>query len=188
MDEYNLITHIISSEYVSGNQQMMCETKAKDSTKVTIRRDGVNDYILYRFDLEKKDFLPFFCNTGDAHHHPPRRLREFCDYVILAVCNSKLCILLVEMKSGGTAGAKSQLDASELFMTYVRDTADRIYQQNNVLFDKSKVYIKKIILKNRGKSPVKPTTNVRDSQPEWKDPYLYIDWRDFSLGCICKRI
>jgi hypothetical protein len=188
MDEYNFLTLLLSPDFVSRNQNQMYEPKEKNSVKVKISRDGVHDYKLYRFDMETRDFLPFFRNTRDTYQKTPKGLRVFCDYVIFAVYNSKLCILLVEMKSGSKDGARKQLDASEVFMTYIRDSAARICQQNEVIFDKDKVYIKKIVLTNKKKPPVKQTTNIQDSQLDWDAPYVYIDWRDFSLGCICKRI
>jgi hypothetical protein len=175
MNEFDLLARVLSPVYLAKSQLVMSEVAALKSRDVKIRPGKVKQYSVYRFDAAVNDFLPFFNND---HHTPnlakraPRGLREFCDYMILAVHNLSLHIFLVELKSGGVSGASSQLEAAELFTRYICDSAVRISQRNGVNFSKGSIHIRKVIVRNGAR----PLTNVGNCQPDWNQPVWVLPW------------
>lgn len=147
--EYKFYTNILNPNFLARNQKEMREDKEKHVVGIDAKR--VDYYKLYRFDLENQNFLPFFNESGkdeNPNHPTPHGLRKFCDYILLAEVGKKLYVVLVEMKSGQTGTAKIQLDASETFMEYVRNSAERV--KDNLTystFDRNKVFVKRVILK-----------------------------------------
>lgn len=107
----------------------------KDITKITV----------YRFDADTLgDHPPFYNRTEKA----PKCLKSFCDYVILAEKNDRLFVVLVEMKRGDDRKAETQLNASQMFMDYVLNSAERIKEYNSMPeFSKTDVVFRRIIVK-----------------------------------------
>ena len=75
------------------------------------------DYVLYRFDPNKKEFFPYFSDQSG--------LKKICDYILFAEEEKHLYVILVELKKG-TEPATNQLLASEAFMDFVFASAKRI--------------------------------------------------------------
>ena len=126
-----MYSRILSDDFKCKNQELLYESKS--GQRASIEGKGIDGYELYRFDAEEgKDFLPFFNKRHNRAGEVPERLRAFCDYIILVSCKGSLYIVLVEMKSGKET-ALQQLDASQLFMDYVKDSALRIKDVNHYL-------------------------------------------------------
>ena len=126
MREFELYTRILNPTFVPANQTCMEEVKADHSVKLITR--GISEYRLYRFDLDSSDadFLCFFNKNHSAGSGVQglKDLRCFCDYVLLAQKSDKLYVFIIELKSGKTEGAVEQLRATELFMDYIKETAE----------------------------------------------------------------
>jgi hypothetical protein len=183
MNEFDLLARVLSPVYLDKSQHVMKEENASRSFDIEITQRKIR-YSVYRFDADMNNFLPFFNNdyrTQDPTKHAPKGLREFCDYVILAEYKDSLYIFLVELKSGCTEGASSQLDASEMFMNYICKSAERISLRNGVDFKEGNIYIKKVIILNG----IRPKTNVRDCQPNWKEHIWKLSWEKFPLIKLC---
>ena len=147
--EYDLLSRILNSKFLSDNQDKMIEAKENNIHKkqcVDIddgkRRNLVRR--LYRFDLDKNDFLPFFNNT----HEAPEGLRKFCDYILLVEYMNKTYVLLIELKRGEVSGADKQLNATEVFMEFLYKTAERISKNSKEYhFNSKNMILRKIIIK-----------------------------------------
>lgn len=177
MIEFELYTRILSPDFLCKNQNVLTEHKSGQKANLTIK--GIDEYRLYRFDVEDgKDFLPFFNKT---HDEAPKGLGVFCDYIILACLKSKLFIILVEMKTGNTHNAQQQLEASALFMDYIKNSAIRIKKLNNYHdFNANNVMVKKLILKQGPKVKCRPTTqSAKKSNIDWNASPITL--RDNSL-------
>lgn len=53
-------------------------------------------------------------------------VRQSCDYVLFSDFNDKLCVLLIELKSGGSTGAVDQLANTRLLVEWVLRVVARI--------------------------------------------------------------
>lgn len=188
MGEFELYKRIISSKYLAKNQKELAEIKS--SQKACVQDNGIA-YKLYRFDLDEDEFLPFFNNAhnneGEMVENPsPKGLRMFCDYVLLAENHDKLYVVLIEMKCGNErAKAIKQLEASEVFMDYIKNSAERIHSFCNYHgFDGRKVIIKKIILKP---SPTLRTTTQpgKNNMIDWDESPIVVRNKFIPLKKIC---
>lgn len=69
MSEYEQLCRILDKGFEASNQNLMVEDKGKVYKPQIVRIDNQGRkhlaYTLYRFDLEDKDFLPFF-NKSNA--------------------------------------------------------------------------------------------------------------------------
>lgn len=185
MVEFELYTRILSSDFLCKNQNVL--TEHKSGQKASLKTGGIDEYRLYRFDVEDgKDFLPFFNKT---HDEAPKGLGVFCDYIILACLKSKLFIILVEMKTRNTHNAPQQLDASALFMDYVKNSAIRIKDQNNFHeFNDSNIFVRKLILKSGPKGKCRPTTQpAKNSSIDWKANPIILRDNTLPIRKICER-
>lgn len=98
---------------------------------------------IFKFDYEdtkEQKLFPFFnldCSSATKR----------CDYLIFIQQDIDIFIICLEMKTGDKAEAKknaiAQLEATETFVTYLINTAERIYGDK---FDKNKVNVRKVIL------------------------------------------
>lgn len=174
---------MLSREFRVKNQHEMVENKLAKPQRARITDRGIDAYSLYRYDLDTKDFLPFFNNTHDT----PKGLRQFCDYILLANKGNRLYILLIEMKSGDASDAHLQLKASETYMEYIKMSAQRISGHNdNPDFNPDNITVKRIILSPCSPSLSRPTTNAKkNAQRELhKDPITLRD-STFNIAYIC---
>ena len=175
MTEFELYNRILAKNFRAKEQNRLKETKCPKPQTAKVNDQAIDDYINYRFDLEEKEFLPFFNNDNTGKDKSPKSLRAFCDYIILAVMGNKLYVVLVEMKSGKNDGATGQLEATETFMEYIKQTALRIKDANGYGdFDGKKVILRKLKLKP---SMVRPLTNTGKSKGNktnlFSDPMIY---------------
>ncbi|MBR6041127.1 MAG: hypothetical protein IKP37_00610 [Paludibacteraceae bacterium] len=184
MREFELYTRILNPTFESASQTCMEEVKADHSVKLITR--GISEYRLYRFDLDSSDadFLCFFNKNHSAGSGVQglKDLRCFCDYVLLAQKNDKLYVFIIELKSGKTEGAVEQLRATELFMDYIKETAERIKEVNSYgQFDAKNIITKKVVLKGNGRA-FKPGSNPNKGQNiDWKTNLLYLNNNQFPI-------
>lgn len=157
--ELMFFKRILNRKFLVKNQDIMDETKERKQTPIRIDYQGVPEYALYRFDLENFDFLPFFNKAHGAElpveEKAPRFLCSFCDYILLAVLNNRIYILLIELKSGDRDGYLQQLQAGSLLMNYVKESALRICKDNNVKFDPNRIETRMILITPYNRPPVK---------------------------------
>lgn len=179
MTELTLLHKILSEKFLAKKQHLMQE---KDVQTVSITNGRKTSYYLYRFDIDEcKDFIPFFNSNDDA----PTGLRSFCDYLLLVERNSKVYILLVELKSGRKGHFSEQLKATECFVKYILDTAERIKTNNDFPeFDRNNIDVRKICVKSINN---KKTTNVSKTplMECHNDIYTY-PTRDFDILYVCR--
>lgn len=157
MSEYDQICRILDKEFIASNQKWMIEDKGTLLKPQLVQLDGSGRknlaWTLYRFDLDKKDFMPFLNRNHDA----PEGLRKFCDYILLVEASEKSYILLIEMKRGDASDAEKQLNASECFMKYIYSSAERLHRDfAGSTFNRNNVTLLKIKLK-KCKSNKRPT-------------------------------
>ena len=192
MIEYELFTRMLSWDFLSSNQHIMEEPKQAGAHTCTIVEKGVDSYKAYRYDLDKRDFLPFFNKEHEAKgivvdNPTPSGLLKFCDYILLAAVNEKLYVILVEMKSGNNAGANQQLAASKTFIDYVKASAERIKTLCGCDdFDSGNIVLRKLLLKPA--PTARPTTNIgrRNSQIDWGADPIVIPSQLFPLLKVCE--
>lgn len=146
--EYDQLCSILSDEFLAVSQDRMRENKGSDHKMQEVHIDDGGRknlfWTLYRFDLDKKEFLHFFNKTDNS----PEGLRKFCDYILLIKYKGKTFVLLVELKRGDVSGADKQLKASEVFIEFIYKTAERLHRDfRDVYFDRKKVVLRKIIIK-----------------------------------------
>ncbi len=141
---------MIDDNFLEQSQEFMVETQDGNRTlqphQVQILNGCEKSYekTLYRFDLNKQDFLPFFNHTDEA----PEGLKQFCDYILL-IENDYTYIVLIEMKRGirSQSDAKKQLNASEVFIQYIINSAERLRADFAIgNFNPNRVKIIKILL------------------------------------------
>lgn len=194
MIEYDLFTRMLSQDFLSSDQHKMDELKQDGAHTCDIVDKGVDHYMMYRYDLDKCDFLPFFNKVHDdpargivVDNPTPTGLRKFCDYILLASANEKLYVILVEMKSGINTGALQQLDASKTFIDYLKASAERIkticgYDD----FDTKNIILRKVLLKPVPKA--RPTTNVgrKNAQVDWGADPIELRTSVFPLLKVCE--
>lgn len=194
MIEYELFTRMLSWDFLAPDQHKMEEPKQEGSHTCSIVDKGVDFYKAYRYDMEERDFLPFFNKEHDdegkgieVENPTPSGLLKFCDYILLATVNDKLYIVLVEMKSGTNAGANQQLAASKTFIDYIKASAERIKIMCGCEdFDSRNIIIHKVLLKPAPKT--RPTTNIgkRNSQIDWGADPIVLKQQVFPLLQVCE--
>lgn len=148
MSEYDQLCNILDKGFQASNQNLMIEAKGTTYKPQKVVIDGTGrvnlTWTLYRFDLEEKEFLQFFNRTDEA----PEGLRKFCDYVLLVEAGGKSYVLLVEMKRGSLGDAEKQLNASECFINFLYNSAERLQRDfDGSEFNRSSVVLRKIKLK-----------------------------------------
>lgn len=191
MNEYNLYYRVFDQSFHAQEQDRMIETKCENPHVVRIDNKGVDNFLLLRFDQEEQAFLPFFNRAHDATHvemqkRALRGISEFCDYILLVEKNTRLYVILVEMKSGKADGAISQLDASELFMKYIQGCAMRVANFNDYPdVDERNIIIRRVVLKGGIKH--RPKTQAgKESRFVWENNPVY--WKEsiFPIAKVCK--
>ncbi len=159
MNEYKLYLRILAPKYRANDRKLFVEEKDKNS-KVEVVNYKEVEYSSYRFDMDKENFLPMFNNThthGEtSEYRCPKYLLSFCDYIVLAVVKDKMFVLLIEMKSENNDKARKQIEASEKFMDYIKETAIRIAPDNRYSFDTNNIEIRRIVLKPKSRTTTNP--------------------------------
>lgn len=160
MTEYDQLRRLLDAKFLASPQERMIEKKDASLKQQNIKIDdsgkrGIS-WILYKFELDNIDFLPFFNRTNDA----PEGLRKFCDYVLLVSVRDKTYIMLIELKRGDSGLANKQLNASEVFIEYLFRTAERLHKDfYNAVFNRNNIKLLKIKIKGR-KSNKNPTKGI----------------------------
>jgi hypothetical protein len=110
-----------------------------------IENHGI-DAKLFRFDQEKLSLFPYFAPTSG--------LAKICDYILFAQEGDYLYVLLFELK-WGTESAKQQLEAAEVFASFLLQSAKRA---GFVKLVDDKVIVRKIrVSEERAKRRNRPT-------------------------------
>lgn len=153
MSEYDQLCRILDTKFQATNQYWMIESKGiihkPQKVEIDVKGRSNISWTLYRFDLEEKEFLPFFNRTNES----PEGLRKFCDYILLAEVSNKPYVMLIEMKRGAAEEAEKQLNASECFVEYLYSSAERLHKDfRDESFNRDNIVLRKIKLKER-KSP-----------------------------------
>ncbi len=195
MNEYYLYLHILAPRLQHKNQTTLTEeNEGKIIQNSKIVANGIDDYTVYRYSMKEdvEGFLPFFNNThdgdrGKAEFPAPNELLKFCDYIILVSKQEKLYVILIEMKSGGTGDAAKQLHASEIFMNYIRESAERIKSANDCRdFSSENIHIKRIILKPaKASRPVTNKAKSKEGKINWNDHIINLPSGTIPLLKLC---
>ena len=131
---YDILTHIFREE---GHLQ------ARDKIKLVLHEPASEfypaqtvevdtnirnlQYSIYRFDVEKDGLFPFFKKLSSKDKGKSYNgLLQSCDYIMLCAKNEQTHVLLLELKRGGAQDAQIQLEASRMFIEFVKNTAKRI--------------------------------------------------------------
>lgn len=151
ISKIDLVKSILADSFIDPAQDKLIEDKSCDKVNPFVMKRNIvshhdiDEHILYRFDPDKVDIFPFFKNrTTD--------LKKICDYILFVEQGKSLFILLIEMKLGNISSRK-QLDASEMFINYILESANRV---NHKISD---YHIRKIRIcehKSKGKRNTKP--------------------------------
>lgn len=185
MSEYDQLRKILDEHFLAPNQNQMKEEKGNTHTAQCINIDDGRRGIpldLYRFDLDNQEFLPFF---NKKHQTSPVGLRKFCDYILICEYNGYTYILLVELKRGRTIGADKQLNASETFIHYLFETAERLHKDfNDSKFERKNVLVRKIILEKK-KSNKQNTHEY--AVPDLTQEFLFYSKEKFYLIDFMKK-
>lgn len=157
MTEYDFLCRMLCPSFIidpeaDGSYRLVEDKKAggkADHIVRSIPQPALEGTALFRFSLDNFDFLPFFNNPPKRGGSGPQNLKKFCDYIMLAHDGSHLRIMLIEMKRAKKDPEMGeQLRASELFMRYVIDTAERIKHANGSDdFDPERITVHRICLK-----------------------------------------
>ena len=177
-----LYNRILSPQFMCGDNGTLEEKKNRH--KVSILSRCIDNYTLYRFDNEEQEFMPFF-NKNHKDKGGLDGLRRFCDYILLAERNNKLYVFLIELKSGNHKDAGKQLDAAEVFMDYIRRTAERIKFTNGFTsFDSSNIRTAKVLV--CGIQGAKPKTKKsRDESVEKVEGRINLKLNCFPIRRLC---
>ena len=193
MNEYELYKRILSPRLMATPKFRLEEAERGQVADIYCSKKI--DYELYRYDQikDKALFFPFFNNQPPAERdnstcpYPMLKdLLKFCDYILLAEKDNKLYVLLIELKSGNSYGAKKQLDASETFMEYVKSTANRISEVNGYSFDSASITTRQIILKPalKSKSPTNVVKRIRKQLSSTTSP-IEVPTNQLNIELFC---
>jgi len=164
------IENILANKFKDAAQCKLIEDKRNDVANPfymerTIVAEHDVEYILYRFNPDEEEIFPFFNDATD--------LKKICDYILFAERGRSLYVLLIEMKLG-MGSVHKQLDASELFIKYILDSAERI---GSKIED---YHIRKVRICER-KSKGKRTTKPKDLEYGLDSFLEYNTIRDFRI-------
>lgn len=187
MNEYNLYLRILAPKYRANDRKLFVEEKDKNS-KVEVVNDKEVEYSSYRFNMDKGNFLPMFDNThthGEtSEYRCPRYLLSFCDYIVLAVVKEKMFVLLIEMKSESNDKARKQIEASEKFMDYIKETAIRIAPDNDCSFNPNNIEVRRIVLKPKSRTTTNPIKYLKKNWDNNGINYSHVTSFDIKKACL----
>jgi hypothetical protein len=124
MSKIEFVANIIDDHFKEDDIRKLKEVQA--DMEVDFISDGQR-YLTFTFDknLSRREYpkglFPFF-TKGIAE------LNSFCDYLIFAEKESKLYVLLIELKKGNSK-VTVQLNASKCFTDYLIATINRVFNQ-----------------------------------------------------------
>lgn len=88
-------------------------------------------YLLYSFDKVVKNKKSGKAIDLQPYFKASKNVKSMCDYFLFCWDNSKLFVLLIELKQGEEQVSR-QLDAGELFARYLINTFNRVEKTNYV--------------------------------------------------------
>lgn len=151
--QLDLLKRILDNDYIDENK-VLVETNVDEYKKsFTMRRDIVSytdlEYILFRYDPDKIEIFPYFSAISG--------LKKICDYIMFVEEKDHLYVLIIELKKG-LESANNQLVASECFVKFIIDSAERIGVKltSNIHFRKIRISeerankVKKSLTKPKG--------------------------------------
>ena len=135
---YDILTHILREEghlQARDNIKLVLQEPASEFYPAQTVEVDTNirnlQYSIYRFDVVKDDLFPFFKKLSNKDQGQSfKGLLQSCDYIMLCAKNEQTHVLLFELKRGDAQGAQLQLEASQMFMEFVKNTAKRISRIN----------------------------------------------------------
>lgn len=145
--------------------------KLVQSVELQVPKVNAMPVEVFRFDLDKSNFLPFFNADHDTTY---KGLRSFADYIILCERKNITWIVIAELKSGSdSAHACHQLNATDTFVNYLLDTACRLANDfGEISFSKKNIQVRKVQL-HRCRS--NKTTTRNSWEFTYTDRYSRID-------------
>lgn len=156
MTEFDLICNMFRDKHIvepeADGSYLLVETKEatdrNDHIVKSWKQPPIKEVAVFRFSIDNEDFLPFFKDVREPENGP-RHLKKFCDFIMLVHNDKKLNIILIELKrSHSSPDRTQQLHASELFMRYIIDSAERIKHINGCDdFDPARITMRKVCLK-----------------------------------------
>lgn len=119
MSRLTIIEKILNAKFKPDIQNCLIEENIDNrSNKFTVNYNIINNkqtnYLLYRFE---KEAFPFFQDVSG--------LKKSCDYILFAESFESFYVFVIELKKG-TISAEKQLLASEEFVKFIINSADRI--------------------------------------------------------------
>lgn len=175
MNEIVFLQKVLSEVYLKKDAEALLMLEPADTLhspqRVTIdnRLNSLSDLYLYDFSKANEDgnfLLPFFNHRKIAPNISPKGLTKFCDYILLLSHEDIPYVFFLELKRGICDDADKQIEASEMFMDYVIDSAERIKGENNVSdFDKQRIRFRRIIVQeehSNKRQTKREDINVRD--------------------------
>lgn len=171
MSKITIIDEILSAEFKASNQlQLIEENFDNQSRRFTfnypIVKNAQTECLLYRYDPNGKNLFPFFSSLSG--------LRKICDYILFAEADNYLYVFLIELKKGKMS-AQKQLTASEEFIKYIINSANRIGKQidDNVVIRKIRMSDKKI---------KKINTKIKETDFQYVNNYCDYKYQKFYLA------
>ena len=130
MVAFDFIKAILGRKYIPKRIDGKFVLKEEqENQEITILEDDIDEVEVYKYANKDGDIdFPFFNKGSDT----PRFLNKFCDYIVVCTRDTKLFVVLVELKSANLFGeAKKQIDAGKIFVNYIFNTFDRLKIQPN---------------------------------------------------------
>lgn len=148
-------TILTEDNVASGNKSFKMERKILSKNK---------NYLLFRYDPNKINMFPYFSSTSG--------LKKICDYIMFVEDSKNLFILLIELKLG-TESASKQLSASESFVNFILDSANRIgLKLTNINVKKVRISEERANRKKRSKCRTKHKEIKMDENNIYNYDYL----------------
>ena len=165
MTQLEVIERILEENYIHPEQGKLIEEDTdvkgnKFKVEYKIISNLKLEYKLYRYDDK---IFPFFSEGVPA-------LKKMCDYILFCQDNRWLFVFIIELKLG-TESAGKQLNAAEIFIEFIINSAKRIGEPiTNIDIRKIRISDRKIRI--RQKQSIKSKQDYFDF-----DSNKYLDYR-----------
>lgn len=117
MSRLNILRAVIHQNY-QLNTRYLEEIECHPRMRIDINDEGI-EYLVCKFDRPNLETFPFFSNISG--------LNKMCDYVVFFERRGRLQLVISELKKGkDNTNANHQLKASEEFLKFIINTANRI--------------------------------------------------------------
>lgn len=173
IDQLSLIKDLLDDNFLEKDDNATFLEEKDKGISIMKRRiianNGIN-YLLYKFDPNKKNLFPYFSNKSN--------LNKICDYILFATEGSDFYILLIELKLG-TASATNQLIASECFVNFLLNSAKRVGIKLT-----EKIHIRKIRVSEQRSKMRNRTTKHKSLEFDENDIINYDYLETFRIKAI----